>query len=259
MPPKTVEMKKQLLSLALFAIIILQACAPKTYYQVFSTATENGSVKNGLVVFDNAQCSISYNLWGKGGNAGFDIYNKTDNDLVLNLDKSFFVINGSAYSYFQDRVFTSTETTGTMSAYSLRYYNTPLVTQGTTSSSGSSVAINERPQLTVPPKTKITIKEFKVCTERYINCDLPKYPEKTPKTLSFTAANSPFVFYNIVSYTIGGTTQAVETKFYVNEVSNQPGSALFKTVTTTPCGNKLDEPTEVFKDPAANKFYVKYQ
>ena len=95
-------MKKTLLPIL---VMLISSCAVTEYYQVFQTNTENGILDKNRIMFEDKNCSVYYNLWAEGGDVGFSIYNKTENDLTIYLTKSFFVLNGIAYEYYQNRTF----------------------------------------------------------------------------------------------------------------------------------------------------------
>lgn len=243
--------------------ILFNSCtAPYNYFQVYKTEIENGSIKNNLVVFEDEKCQIRYDLWNDGGNLKFSFYNKSDNDLILHLNKTFFVLNGVAYEYYQNRTFSNTQNNGTSIA---TYTNFPTYwnrniekVEGITSNS-FSVAFAEKPYLTIPSNTSINISEYKVTNSRFINCDLPKIPNRNNfKTLKYDKQSSPFVFYNLITYSNNLDTFKMENKFYVSEIANLPSSNLYSEVDTSTCGRKLDFPIDVFKKMGPNKFYVKY-
>ena len=75
-------------------ILLLASCAETNFYQVYKTNFNDGNLTKDKIVFEDNNCSVSYNLWSEGGNMGFAMYNKTENYLIVNLAKTFFVLNG---------------------------------------------------------------------------------------------------------------------------------------------------------------------
>jgi len=107
-------MKSKNLLIVLILTGLLTACASSvsTFYQVFK-ANGDGLVKTGnSLVFEDENCIVSYNLWSEGGNIGFRFYNKTDQNIFLNLDECFLVFNGNAYNYFKNRTYAFSSGTG---------------------------------------------------------------------------------------------------------------------------------------------------
>ena len=238
----------------------LTSCAVTDYYQVFKVNSESGTNGKDKIVFEDKNCIVEYNLWEDGGDIGFKIFNKTDNDLTVDLTKTFFVLNGVAYEYFQNRIFSKTSSSGTQRTFYPYYYWywQPSKITGTSSSSYST-SFNEKSELAIPSKTQIYISEYHIVNARYVNCDLLKTPSRSEmKTLKFDKSNSPFVFYNLITYRSKGDENRMENKFYVNEITNMPKSEIFMNRYVNQCGRKLDFPEKVFKDKSPDKFYFHY-
>ncbi|MGD0710128.1 MAG: hypothetical protein ABR968_03030 [Bacteroidales bacterium] len=242
-------------------ILLLSSCAETNFYQVYKTNFNDGALTKEKIVFEDNNCSVSYNLWLEGGNMGFVMYNKTENYLTVNLAKTFFVLNGIAYEFFQNRTFypSSNATVANLPGNSRNNLNNELTKGTATSSLDFSTAFIEKPVLTIPPKTSINISGYIIATSRYVDCGLLKYPtKKSMKTIAFDNTSSPFTFYNIITYAVKGDTSKLENRFYVSEITNYPSSEMFKTVDTSICGGKLDAPIDVFKNMTPDKFYIKY-
>lgn len=206
-------MKKLLL---IAALALLSSCATNEFSQIYKTkpvaATSNGNV------YENADCRISYDFWGQGGDAGFTIYNKTSEPLTVHVDKSFYIVNGNAYDYFQARTFTTAKSQ-TKTTYASTYlYRLNMASAGAISS-GYSTAYEERPEIVIPAKSAKSFREYKINLLYFAHCDLPKFPSKrNVKSVRFGASDSPFVFSNSITYSVGGkATTAVHDFYVVNE------------------------------------------
>ena len=104
---------------------LLQSCALSTinyryYYQVYEVSSNSEAIRvyDDLVVYEDDSCAILYNFWDNGGNAGFAIVNKTDENLYIDKSESFFVKNGVASNYYQGFVYTETRGVATSSSES---------------------------------------------------------------------------------------------------------------------------------------------
>lgn len=246
----------------LFALVLMMSsCTLTNYYQVFKTDTNNGFTDGSKLYFEDNNCIVYYNLWNVGGNVGFSIYNKTEDDLTLHLNRSFFVLNGIANEYYKNRIFSKSSNVGSATTtynynYSLDYIFSRTIG---TNSAGISTSFIEKPELRIPSKTMINISEYIVTNERYVSCDLLRYPTKKEiKSLRFNENNSPFVFYNLITYSSKIDTTRFENKFYVNEITNYPQNEVLKLLTTSECGKPLSTPIKVFKDASPDKFYIRY-
>ena len=186
------------------SILIFTSCSVSNYYQVFTTVPDGNKAKNDNILFEDNNCIVYYNLWEEGGNIGFRILNKTKSDLTIDLTKSFFVLNGIANEYFQNRTFsnsTSNSSTVMTNYYPISPYWTVNKVAGTSTNSYATTYM-EQPYKISPAGTSVVVSNFQISNTRYINCDLPSFPysAKRVKTLQFNKSNSPFVFSNILTY-----------------------------------------------------------
>jgi hypothetical protein len=243
----------------LLLTILLASCAETNYYQVYQAKPEGGTLTNNSIVFEDKNCKVFYNLWNEGGDIGFNIYNKTESDLVINLTKTFFVINGFAFEYFQNRTYSNSSTSGSTVGFYNYSNNVNTTKVEGTGSLSHSITYIEKPIITVPPKTSINISEYHVTNLRYRNCDLLLYPSNSKiKTLKFDGNNSPFIFYNLITYKVAEDSVRFENKFHIEEITNYPSSKMFQSIDTSYCGDRLDYPVQVFKNSAPNRFFIKY-
>ena len=81
---------------------------------------------------------------------------------------------------------------------------------------------------------------------------------KNLKKLKYSADNTPFSFYNIITYSTKTDTLKIENKFYVTEITNYPAPEMYTRVDSSVCGRELDFPIHIFKDATPDKFYIKY-
>lgn len=242
-------------------LMLLSSCSTSHYYQVFNTKVEKGKILDAEILFEDENCSVSYNLWeDQGGHTGFLFYNKTDQDLTIDLKKTFFVLNGIAYAYFQNRTYTNSSTKGTeLSRYGYPYYFNLGFARKNINSSTFSVSYEERQELCVPPKTAIKLGGNRVAQERYKSCDLDKTPSgRDIKSLDFNKENSPFVFYNLITYSTKQDTFRIENRFHVDRIANYPSRNMLEKVEVVKCGKKMGYSVSTFRSGTPTEFYIKY-
>ena len=238
-------------------ISMLSSCSVTNYYQVFKVTPDRGLINKSNIVFEDKNCIITYNLWNEGGNIGFDFFNKTDNDIIVDLSKTFFVINGVAYEYFQNRTFSNSSTSAS-GLTSNNYLNSSKLTG--TNISSQSISRMEKSVITIPSKTLVYISEFSISKSQYFNCSLEVYPSKNKiKPLIFDSLSSPFVFSNLITYKTKSDSTRVENKFYVNEITNIPYEQMVVEINKDKCGNNLVFPVKVIKNLSPDKFYIHYE
>ncbi len=280
----TKNLKNPPMNLNQFLVIIIIAgifssCSNNIYYQVYKAETSSDIIqKENLLVYEDENTRVTYNLWDEGGNIGFQFYNKTDEPLYLHLDKSFFILNNVAHDYYRNRETTysnNAEVATAQSSYSSRaisgfnLYNLFQTNQssnnravGLKSSTGKAVSYKEEERLIIPAKTAKFIMEYSINESVLRNCDLLRFPSRRDiKTVSYSKENSPLEFSNRIAYSLGQDEELYEfeNQFYVSEISNYPSKEIIVSEKEEFCGEKNQVPGEYFKDVAANKFFVKYE
>lgn len=267
-------------SLILIAVVtfLLTSCSITSFYQVYkATPSDKLIIQDNSLVYEDDNCKVSYNLWGEGGNIGFCFFNKTDKNIYLNMEESFFVLNGISYNYYRNRVFTNSSTLGITTSKtagvskSVTGYNYLNLLQanrieitssaGLVTSSGYSTAYIEEKFICIPSKTSKIITEYSINESLIRDCDLFKYPSKKQiKTKSFSKKESPIVFSNRITYAIGRTDNIVkfENEFFVSEISNYPASEFLESKYDEYCGQKSSSKMMYFKDISPAKFYIRY-
>jgi hypothetical protein len=268
-------MKKRKLIYAFSTMLFLSSCS-QSFYQLYSVKPNQESItKTENLFFEDDNCKISYNLWANGGDIGFDIYNKTDEKINVNLNECNFILNGFAYDYYKNRTFTtsksktaSTSKTATSSAAvtGINVNNNIQTNQviGSNSANSSShteysVTIKEDMIIAVPAKTTKRISEYSINNTLIRDCDLFKYPSiKKINTKSYTIEQSPIVFSNVITYEIKGERVTVKNEFYVSEITNYPSAEFWEYKYDEYCGQKSWSKTKFIKFREFNKFYIQY-
>lgn len=255
-----------------FILTALVACmftSCVSYVQVYKTAPSDKLVlKNNLLVFEDENCKVSYNLWDAGGNVGFQFFNKTDKNIYLNKEESFFILNGVSYNYYKNRVFTNSTNLGTASSHSTASSKTVISrsatnTTGIITSSGFSVSYNEEKIVCIPSKTSKMISEYTINESLYRDCDLFKYPMKIKmqiKSKTFSKEQSPFIFSNRIAYSIEKTSNLVqiENEFYVTEITNYPEREICESKHDEYCGQRGTSVNKYYKNVSPDMFYINY-
>ena len=254
-------------------VVLSTSCATPAFYQVCKTTPEsNITMKDNLLVYEDNNCKVFYNLWGDGGSVGFQFYNKTEINIYLNLEECFFISNGVANNYFKNRVYTYSTNTGSTQSVAksmtginyLQLIQTNNASVNVMSSNGRSISSKEDNIICIPALTSKIIKEYSVTETPYRDCDLLRNPNKKQiKTLTFEKGNSPIVFSNRIEYKVGQTGAPIkfENRFFVSEITNYPKSEIVESKDDKYCGEVIsttNEKIEYFKNVSPDKFYIKY-
>lgn len=262
---------KQLNLILKFSFVILamsMMSCKSTYYQIYRTVPD-GKIKmwDNELVYEDENCIVSYNLWSNGGNIGFLFHNKTNENIIINLDQSFFVRNGEAFNYYKDRVFTTSYSVGsskgksasasksahlshaatgwgfwgglfeTVSASAAASLSATATTF-TSASTSSSISFNEQKSVIIPPKTAKRFFEYNIVESVYRDCDLFLFPKKREiRTLSFSENESPYVFSNRIAYSLSNIDEVIliENGFYVSDITNYPKREITEEFVETNC------------------------
>lgn len=258
-------------------VLTLSSCKT-TFYQVYrATPTDRSMAHNDALVYEDENCEVIYNLWSYGGNMGFSFFNKTEENIYLNLDECFFVKNGVASDYYLDREFTQSSNEGSRSSRSvgasksiaginfLGLFQTNSAESGVSesvmSSSASSVSHKEKKIIIIPPGTLKFISEYNITESLYRDCNLLKYPKrKQIRNLQFMKDDSPYVFSNRITYRVGESAEPIqfENEFYVSEITNYPENEIVDSEYAEFCGEKSTEKYNFFKIQSPDRFYIMY-
>jgi hypothetical protein len=253
----------------LFLGILVISCNPtKTYFQIYKTKSETvKKTNNNSIAFEDNNCRIEYNLWENNGNAGFSFFNKTNETVYLLLDESFYVINGNAYDYYQNRVFINTISSATQQSSSLGYGKigflsiTNYASKSIINNSSNGVEVIESKIIAIPSKASKTISEFKINETVYRDCDMLRFPSSKQISMkSFSENASPLKFYNSICYRIGQqeTKVKIRNDFFVSEITNLAENEVMVIERNKFCDQKGGTPVKVFEESNPNNFYVRY-
>lgn len=261
----------------LFALLIL-SCSP-SYYQVFQTKSESGiGISGDNLVYEDENVIVYYNLWSDGGRLGFRIYNKTDVNVFFIKEESFLVINGQAFNYYKNRIFSTSKNSSSTLSNGLGFSNmltgvnsqNKLQSNQTVNSISSSVSLSiqsgesmvEEKVLTIPPKTYKIIYEYDLVGAIYKDCLLKSYPKgKQEEEITFSKENSPLVFKNNLVFKKEGSDKLfpVNNEFFVSEISNYTSMGMFKYDYPDNCGKKSSVRVQFHNHNSPDRFYKSYR
>lgn len=245
------KLTKHILTLiALFVFVaIFIASSKKTYFQQYTVTPVDGTVGEKAISYETDILRIEYDLWANGGDIGFWITNKTKADLIVFLDHSFFVINGHAYDYYQNRAFSQSTKLNVATGSG---------SNAKSVSSEKNTTFYEQKEMIIPAEATKRVKEFSIVSEYYNDCSLIMYPGNQSSKITYTAETSPFVFHNIITYSNSDDTSTIYNKFFVTEIFNSSEEFLKVKVDASKCAGVQYPSKWVIKDLGPNHFYYKY-
>jgi len=224
--------------LVLFMLPFITGCSKSYYYQVFQVKSEAVQSYQNRLVYSNDDCLVFYNFWGANGNPGFTIYNHTDKNIFIDLNRTHFIRNEVAYDYFLNRETQTgySKTRGRSIAVSKSkqgtFYNslfTPQIGDGLTYkkaisatkteteavTNSNSLTYKEKDIVCVPPHSRKQFSEYTIAAAFYSTME--------KKSLQFSEENSPLIFSNIIAYQREGDSDYnyIENKFYVESIEKR--------------------------------------
>lgn len=226
-----------LIIVACFAFM-LSSCSSSFYYQICDVYSTNTPRQGDKYVYEDDNCKVTYDFWAENGDAGFVFTNKTDKNICVNLEKTFFVNNGVSNNY---------------------YFSIP------------------KERIYIPAKSNKKIEEYPILTSPYRNCDLLRVVNgnripihdgfgnviryeyvETMVTKEFDKETSPIVFSNIICYSIENSNEeiVVTNEFFIQKIANKTDTEELKKAQVG-CENEKYK-VEFFVDQAPNRFYIPY-
>jgi len=221
-------MNKLLFSLAL--CIIFSSCS--TYYvSKLNSLDLSKDEETGTFTFENDSIQISYNFFGENAPITINVFNKLNEPLYIDWQRSALIVGDQATSYLGDNLEINGNSTSSGASYPTFYD-----WRGSTSSgSFSGTAKIPRGLTFIPPKAKVTKTQLKLANLFYENIadssyqavELATFDGSTQriKIRNYTANNTPLSFRSYLTfYLLNQDTQEAkdivfEQHFYVNQVS----------------------------------------
>jgi hypothetical protein len=236
----------------LLVTLIFNSCSFTNYYQLHQISSETNSQSNNIT----DKLGIEYDFWSSGGQVMISIENKTNKEMIVDLERSYFIKNGISYQFYANESNSTTYASSTN--YSTK--NQPISQRTISLKEEYTKVLNESKNIYIAPRSKILISKFKIQENRLIICDLKKIPNES-KTVSFSKENSPInlrYFWTVYSKS---DTLNIESDHFVKAISNHKKDDFINTIDTTVCGTKLPigELIEAFKFKSSNSFYVMYE
>lgn len=270
-------MKKQYF-LGLLLLMMSSCASNKNFFQVYDIQSQDVNQKDGVLVYENSDCQINYNLWSEEGNLSFLVQNKTDKNLYLVMPRSFFILNGVANDYYSESTYShSVTTSASLSSSSqisvsgfltngISWYPTHLSRQ-VSAAIGSAVTegveTKEPPFVCIPPYSSKFIRGFNISDHVYKDCDDIKqnYPSQTSNEVRFSRDNTPLSFRNRLAYSFDEQTnniKYIEHTFWLSSLQNYSQKAAINKQKEEECETKEKKVRKRFTMYAPNKFYNKY-
>lgn len=204
--------------------------------------------------------------------------NNSPKDVKIDLSKSFFVKNGFAYDYFQNRtdVYTVGSTSASEKLVSTSSYmidaaskntaatasvetrsgvvavgiESPVSTSVSNSIIGAeskasasmrshSIEYKEVDLVTIPAHSAKAFGEYSVASGEFVKCGLIRNPSSKEKAVvKYNESNSPIMIENRLVLVVDGQEMPVTSKFYVSKFENLPKRKVLRDEELVDCAGK---------------------
>lgn len=219
---------KHLLLLA--SILLLSGCS----YFIQITTFESDNVKlqeDDRFLYNDDIVTIEYKINSEGPIFDFIITNNTDQDITIDLSKSYFICNKDVYDY-AGKISTITTHHYNFAAQSYSHGHYQAITgynKSNTISGGniSGVSVSETQaiadKLIIPPHCNRTLSSFPIDRPIYRNDEIDiSIKKKTPVTGTLTKEDSPICLINSITINYNDKEHKIFNEMYVKYINVRP-------------------------------------
>ena len=275
-------MKKNTLFKLVCVIItsLFSVSCTQSFYQIYTMDSKDLKMQDNSLLFENADCQVSYNFWSDGGYVSFAFKNKTDRDIFINMNESFLVVNGNAHNYFEAKTYTygsafatsigygeslGVSLSGKTGVWSNKHYTASAgVAASITSKSAimNTVSIKEQEVVCIPANSFKTFSKFCLSPAIYQKCvKKVDYPSKKVSLAKFDSENSPIMMNNRLTYGFKSDNmdKHIDNVFWLGEIENYSEKSAIERKSEKGCYDYLSKEIKVFKIGTPSQFYRHYQ
>ena len=277
-----VIMKKNTLFKLVCVVItsLFSVSCTQSFYQIYTMDSKDLKMQDNSLLFENADCQVSYNFWSDGGYVSFAFKNKTDRDIFINMNESFLVVNGNAHNYFEAKTYTygsafatsigygeslGVSLSGKTGVWSNKHYTaSAAVAASITSKSAimNTVSIKEQEVVCIPANSFKTFSKFCLSPAIYQKCvKKVDYPSKKVSLAKFDSDNSPIMMNNRLTYGFKSDNmdKHIDNVFWLGEIENYSEKSAVERKSEKGCYDYLSKEIKVFKIGTPSQFYRHYQ
>ena len=237
-------------------------------------------MQDNSLLFENADCQVSYNFWSDGGYVSFAFINKTDRDIFINMNESFLVVNGNAHNYFEAKTYTygsafattigygeslGVSLSGKTGIWSNKHYTASAGVAARISSGSSimnSVSRKEQEVVCIPANSFKTFSKFCLSPDIYQKCEEKvDYPSKKVSLAKFDSDNSPIMINNRLTYGFKSDNmdKHIDNVFWLGEIENYSEKSAVERKSEKGCYDFVSKEIKLFKIGKPSQFYRHYQ
>ena len=275
-------MKKNTLFKLVCVVItsLFSVSCTQSFYQIYTMDSKDLKMQDNSLLFENADCQVSYNFWSDGGYVSFAFMNKTDKDIFINMNESFLVVNGNAHNYFEAKTYTygsafattigygeslGVSLSGKTGVWSNKHYTASAAVAARISSGSAimnSVSRKEQEVVCIPANSFKTFSKFCLSPDIYQKCEEKvDYPSKKVSLAKVDSENSPIMMNNRLTYGFKSDNmdKHIDNVFWLGEIENYSEKSAVERKSEKGCYDYLSKEIKVFKIGTPSQFYRHYQ
>ena len=275
-------MKKNTLFKLVCVVItsLFSVSCTQSFYQIYTMDSKDLKMQDNSLLFENADCQVSYNFWSDGGYVSFAFKNKTDRDIFINMNESFLVVNGNAHNYFEAKTYTygsafatsigygeslGVSLSGKTGVWSNKHYTASAgVAASITSKSAimNTVSIKEQEVVCIPANSFKTFSKFCLSPAIYQKCvKKVDFPSNSASLAKFDSHNSPIILNNRLTYGFQNDNMDnhIDNVFWLGEIENFSEKSAIEKSDEKGCYDLVSKEIRHFKIGKPSQFYRHYQ
>lgn len=251
-------MKRILFVLSVVALFSLSSCS-SYYYSVLESNDTIGE-KNGNrdFVIENDSVFISYCFYGEDAPISITVYNKMDEPLFVDWQRSALIIDDVATSYYQEKAPIQGQTESSYSRDAYRWNRNYSITDGYSAGSFAGEIALPKGVSFIPPKSKVESTPL-----RLSNFPFDQIPKDQYTRQKFAKSNSSVVTVRVKKFTEEDTPLAFRSYLSLYTADQDNGKRKYSTFESSfyvsqliKTGNVSPASFDAGKKQAGDFFYV---
>lgn len=251
-------MKRILFVLSVVALFSLSSCS-SYYYSVLESNDTIGE-KNGNrdFVIENDSVFISYCFYGEDAPISITVYNKMDEPLFVDWQRSALIIDDVATSYYQEKAPIQGQTESSYSGDAYRWNRNYSITDGYSAGSFAGEIALPKGVSFIPPKSKVESTPL-----RLSNFPFDQIPKDQYTRQKFAKSNSSVVTVRVKKFTEEDTPLAFRSYLSLYTADQENGKRKYSTFESSfyvsqliKTGNVSPASFDAGKKQAGDFFYV---
>lgn len=251
-------MKRILFVLSVVALFSLSSCS-SYYYSVLESNDTIGE-KNGNrdFVIENDSVFISYCFYGEDAPISITVYNKMDEPLFVDWQRSALIIDDVATSYYQEKAPIQGQTESSYSGDAYRWNRNYSITDGYSAGSFAGEIALPKGVSFIPPKSKVESTPL-----RLSNFPFDQIPKDQYTRQKFAKSNSSVVTVRVKKFTEEDTPLAFRSYLSLYTADQDNGKRKYSTFESSfyvsqliKTGNVSPASFDAGKKQAGDFFYV---